>query len=95
MLRRTNSRVPRYNVTVGITCHWATMKLPAPLIEATPADRYKRFLAEAAMRNGEAVTVHCPNTGAVHKLNEPPLPAEKRTRCGTQDRNLDALTSLR
>ena len=40
----------------------AIIKFP-PLIEGTLLKRYKRFLADVELDNGEIVTAHCANTG--------------------------------
>ena len=47
------------------------MKLPAPLIPATLIKRYKRFLVDAELENGELITAHCANPGAMTDLKEP------------------------
>lgn len=47
------------------------MDLPAPLIPGRLIKRYKRFLADIELDNGEIVTAHCANPGAMTGLKEP------------------------
>lgn len=47
------------------------MKLPQPLYEATLIRRYKRFLVDVTLANGEAITAHCPNSGSMKGCAEP------------------------
>ncbi len=47
------------------------MKYEQPLIPATLIRRYQRFLADVASAQGEAFTVHCPNTGAMLGCQDP------------------------
>jgi len=45
------------------------MKLP-PLTKGTLLKRYKRFLADIRLDNGQDITAHCPNTGSMLSCNE-------------------------
>lgn len=47
------------------------MKFNPPLQPATLIRRYKRFLADVEMPNGDVITVHTPNTGAMTGCAEP------------------------
>ena len=44
------------------------------LIPGTLIKRYKRFLADVALENGQVVTAHCPNTGSMQECYEPGRP---------------------
>ncbi|MGR6465493.1 DNA/RNA nuclease SfsA [Rhizobium sp. PAMB 3182] len=47
------------------------MKFPSPLVPATLVRRYKRFLFDAVLDTGEAITGSCPNTGSMLGLTTP------------------------
>lgn len=47
------------------------MRLPEPLIPGKLLQRYKRFLADIQLENGETVTAHCPNSGSMLGLMQP------------------------
>lgn len=44
------------------------------LIPGTLVKRYKRFLADVKLENGELVTAHCPNSGGMKTCSEPGRP---------------------
>ncbi|WP_373820193.1 DNA/RNA nuclease SfsA [Glaesserella sp.] len=46
------------------------MRFP-PLSDGILLRRYKRFLADVLLPNGEQITIHCPNTGAMTGCAEP------------------------
>jgi sugar fermentation stimulation protein A len=48
---------------------------PEPLQEGVLIQRYKRFLADIRLENGEILTVHCPNTGSMKNCLQPGAPA--------------------
>lgn len=43
----------------------AKMDFPTPLHEAVLLKRYKRFLADFQLKNGDIITVHCANSGSL------------------------------
>ncbi|MDN3518454.1 DNA/RNA nuclease SfsA [Aquisalimonas lutea] len=47
------------------------MELPQPLVAGVLERRYKRFLADVVLGDGERVTCHCPNTGSMMGCQEP------------------------
>lgn len=47
------------------------MKFPTPLVRGRLVRRYKRFLADITLDNGEVVTATCPNTGSMIGLATP------------------------
>src|SRR5690554_8187840 len=48
-----------------------TMQFHNPLRPAVLLKRYKRFLADVELPNGDLITIHCPNTGAMTGCAEP------------------------
>ena len=47
------------------------MKFPDPLIPGRLSRRYKRFLADVELENGEVVVAHCANPGSMLGLAKP------------------------
>jgi sugar fermentation stimulation protein A len=47
------------------------MRFKSRLIRGTLIQRYKRFLADIRLANGEVVTAHCTNTGSMMGCKEP------------------------
>ena len=50
------------------------MRLPPIRKTGTLIKRYKRFLADIKLENGEILTVHCPNSGSMRGCSEPGSP---------------------
>ena len=46
------------------------MDFPTPLIEGRLIKRYKRFLSDVQLPNGEVVVAHCPNTGSMKRCQQ-------------------------
>lgn len=46
------------------------MDFPTPLIEGRLIKRYKRFLSDILLPNGEVVVAHCPNTGSMKRCQQ-------------------------
>jgi len=47
------------------------VKFQSSLEEATLITRYKRFLADVKLSNGQVITIHCPNTGSMKNCQDP------------------------
>ena len=47
------------------------MKFPDPLVRGTLIKRYKRFLTDVRLENGDVVVAHCANPGSMLSVNEP------------------------
>ena len=47
------------------------MKFQFPLIKGKLIKRYKRFMADIELYNGDVVTAHCANSGSMLSINEP------------------------
>src|SRR6202012_4809532 len=49
----------------------AAMKFETPLIEGVLIQRYKRFMADVRLANGDVVVAHCANSGSMLSVKEP------------------------
>ena len=47
------------------------MKFPDPLIPGRLIRRYKRFLTDVELKDGEVVVAHCANSGSMLSVKEP------------------------
>jgi sugar fermentation stimulation protein A len=47
------------------------MRFDPPLVRGTLVRRYKRFLADVLLPDGETVVAHCPNSGSMLSVAEP------------------------
>ncbi len=47
------------------------MRFTSPLVQGTLIKRYKRFLADVRLDNGQIITAHCPNTGTMLRCSDP------------------------
>lgn len=47
------------------------MRFPSPLLEARLLRRYQRFLVDVEAADGQLLTAHCPNTGAMQGCKTP------------------------
>ena len=47
------------------------MRFDSPLQHGKLIKRYKRFLADVELDNGEVITMHCPNTGSMKNCQTP------------------------
>ena len=47
------------------------MRFKSPPLRGTLIQRYKRFLADVRLADGEIVTAHCTNTGSMMGCKEP------------------------
>jgi sugar fermentation stimulation protein A len=50
------------------------MQFTTPLIHGRLIKRYKRFLADIELENGDIITAHCPNTGTMLSCSTPGSP---------------------
>tara|TARA_R110001583_G_scaffold195458_1_gene373889 strand:- start:61633 stop:62349 length:717 start_codon:yes stop_codon:yes gene_type:complete len=50
------------------------MDLPQPLLRGRLIQRYKRFLADIELENGDIITAHCANPGAMTGLKDAGMP---------------------
>lgn len=58
-------------MTEKILARWPRSE---PLVRGVLVQRYKRFLSDVKLQNGEIVTAHCVNTGTMEGLTRPGTP---------------------
>ena len=69
------------------------MKFDAPLIRGSLIKRYKRFLADVRLEDGQTVTATCPNTGSMMGLVEEGLTVWLSTSDSPTNMRLQRLTA--
>ena len=63
------------------------MKFATPLVQGVLQKRYKRFIADVQLDDGQLVQCHCPNTGPMTGIAEPGMRVALR-HCGDAKRKL-------
>lgn len=72
-MRQHRTGIRRLTITSTLETEYKGHLLP-DLIRGTLIKRYKRFLADVELDNGEVVTAHCPNSGSMKGCCEPGRP---------------------